>query len=54
MASPSMANHREQGGVDPAGLQAYCVMSGRDPARVATHDPPLVEAGHQEKIDRKG
>jgi phenol 2-monooxygenase len=41
MASPPKdPAHPERGGVDPAELQAYFVMSGRYTAGVATHYPP--------------
>ncbi len=41
MASPPKdPDHPESGGVDPAELQAYFVMSGRYTAGVATHYPP--------------
>ncbi|MBS0559411.1 MAG: FAD-binding monooxygenase [Proteobacteria bacterium] len=41
MASPPIdPEHPERGGVDPAELQAYFVMSGRYTAGVATHYPP--------------
>ena len=41
MASPPKNPHYpERGGVDPAELQAYFVMSGRYTAGVATHYPP--------------
>lgn len=41
MASPPKdPDHPELGGVDPAELQAYFVMSGRYTAGVATHYPP--------------
>ncbi|UFN51281.1 FAD-binding monooxygenase [Roseomonas sp. OT10] len=52
MASPPVdPEHPELGGVDPAELQAYFVMSGRYTAGVATHYPPATgltaEATHQ-------
>ena len=52
MASPPKnPEHPELGGVDPAELQAYFVMSGRYTAGVATHYPPstylTAEARHQ-------
>jgi len=52
MASPPKnPDHPELGGVDPAELQAYFVMSGRYTAGVATHYPPATyltaEATHQ-------
>ena len=52
MASPPKdPDHPELGGVDPAELQAYFVMSGRYTAGVATHYPPstylTAEATHQ-------
>ncbi len=52
MASPPKdPEHPEHGGVDPAELQAYFVMSGRYTAGVATHYPPktylTAEATHQ-------
>jgi phenol 2-monooxygenase len=52
MASPPKnPEHPELGGVDPAELQAYFVMSGRYTAGVATHYPPATvltaEATHQ-------
>ena len=53
MASPPKdPNHPEQGGVDPAELQAYFVNSGRYTAGVATHYPPATaltaKATHQD------
>jgi phenol 2-monooxygenase len=53
MASPPKdPNHPEQGGVDPAELQAYFVKSGRYTAGVATHYPQATaltaKATHQE------
>jgi phenol 2-monooxygenase len=52
MASPPRdPDHPELGGLDPAELQGYFVMSGRYTAGVATHYPPstylTAEAGHQ-------
>jgi len=52
MASPPKdPDHPELGGVDPAELQNYFVMSGRYTAGVATHYPPstvlTAEATHQ-------
>ncbi len=52
MASPPKnPDHPERGGVDPAELQGYFVMSGRYTAGVATHYPPATyltaEATHQ-------
>ena len=52
MASPPKnPDHPELGGVDPAELQAYFVMSGRYTAGVGTHYPPATyltaEATHQ-------
>ena len=52
MASPPKnRDHPELGGVDPAELQAYFVMSGRYTAGVGTHYPPATyltaEATHQ-------
>jgi phenol 2-monooxygenase len=52
MASPPRnPDHPEQGGVDPAELQSYFVMSGRYTAGVGTHYPPkaylTAEATHQ-------
>jgi phenol 2-monooxygenase len=52
MASPPKnPEHPEVGGVDPAELQAYFVMSGRYTAGVGTHYPPATyltaEATHQ-------
>jgi phenol 2-monooxygenase len=52
MASPpKKPGHPELGGVDPAELQAYFVMSGRYTAGVATHYPPstylTAETKHQ-------
>ena len=52
MASPPKdPDHPELGGVDPAELQKYFVMSGRYTAGVATHYPPstvlTAEATHQ-------
>ena len=52
MASPPKdPDHPEVGGVDPAELQGYFVMSGRFTAGVATHYPPstylTAEATHQ-------
>ena len=52
MASPPKnPAHPERGGVDPAELQAYFVMSGRYTAGVGTHYPPATfltaEADHQ-------
>ncbi len=48
---PKNPDHPERGGVDPAELQAYFVMSGRYTAGVATHYPPATyltaEAAHQ-------
>ena len=44
MASPPKdPDHPELGGVDPAELQGYFVMSGRYTAGVATHYPPATE-----------
>lgn len=52
MASPPRnPEHPELGGIDPAELQAYFVMSGRYTAGVATHYPPstylTADARHQ-------
>ncbi len=52
MASPPKdPDHPEQGGLDPAELQAYFVKSGRYTAGVGTHYPPATcltaEATHQ-------
>ena len=52
MASPPKdPEHPERGGVDPAELQDYFVMSGRYTAGIATHYPPATyltaEAAHQ-------
>ncbi len=53
MASPPRnSDHPERGGVDPAELQAYFVMSGRYTAGVGTHYPPATfltsDAAHQD------
>lgn len=48
---PKNPDHPDQGGVDPAELQAYFVRSGRYTAGVGTHYPPVTvltaQATHQ-------